>query len=577
MRILLTILICLITPFAGQAQSPVTAFTNGNIIDVIKGKTLSNYTVLVQDNKIIKTGPAAKVAIPTGAKIVDATGLYIMPGMVDAHIHLFQSGGLYTRPDAINLEKNVPYQKERQWLKDNSGDLLRRYLTCGITTVFDVGGPMYNYTIRDSFNAKPSVSPVIYLTGSLVSTYVPGPFEKINDAPIRKAATPEAARKMVQEQLPFRPDFIKIWYIVLPGQKATDNLPVIQATIDESHKNKLRVAVHATELETARLAVEAGADILVHSVEDTLADPTFIALLRKKNIVYIPTLIVADKYSQAFSQQYKPTYEDFTKANPYQLGTLFDGPTLSQKKLLDGYKAYVNGNRARAAAEDSFRLVNLKRVIDAGVTVVAGTDAGNIGTQHGSSYFQEVAAMKQSGISNIQVLQSLTINGAKALGKEKLTGSVEEGKLADLLLLSKNPLEDINNIKYLNLLVRNGQLIKTDTLIKETPEALAMRQLNAYNAHDIEGFLEPYSDSVEIYNFPGGQPFMKGKTAMREGYAGFFKQVPNLHCQVTSRMVLGNTVIDKEYITGLPGGKPAEGIAIYKIENNKIVKVYFIQ
>lgn len=107
-----------------------------------------------------------------------------------------------------------------------------------------------------------------------------------------------------------------------------------------------------------------------------------------------------------------------------------------------------------------------------------------------------------------------------------------------------------------------------------TPELLAQKQLEAYNAHDIDAFVETYADDVEIYSFPN-KLLYKGKETMRKDYGEFFKNTPKLHCELKNRIIQGNTVIDKEYITG--AGKPFEAVAVYQIENNKIKKVYFIQ
>ena len=101
------------------------------------------------------------------------------------------------------------------------------------------------------------------------------------------------------------------------------------------------------------------------------------------------------------------------------------------------------------------------------------------------------------------------------------------------------------------------------------------RQLNAYNARDLEAFLEPYADDVELYDYKTGKLLGKGKESMRKDYA-FFKQVPELHCEIKARIVQGNVIIDKEYVTGF-GGPAVEATAIYHIENNKIRKVYFIE
>jgi len=199
-----------------------------------------------------------------------------------------------------------------------------RYLACGITTVIDVGGPMSNYATRNKANAF-IASPTAFVTGPLVSTYTPPNLDK-KDPPIITVKTPEEAREMVKRQLPFKPDFIKIWYIVFPGMKADSTLPMVKATIEESHAHGLKVCVHATEYETAKLAVTAGADILVHSVDDKILDNEMLQLLKSRHTVYIPTLIVAQNYDRTFTQQFNFTANDFVYANPFMLGSLMDRP-----------------------------------------------------------------------------------------------------------------------------------------------------------------------------------------------------------------------------------------------------------
>lgn len=125
------------------------------------------------------------------------------------------------------------------------------------------------------------------------------------------------------------------------------------------------------------------------------------------------------------------------------------------------------------------------------------------------------------------------------------------------------------------LLLCASCLIKAQAQSSQTPEQLAQKQLDAYNARNIEAFLEPYSDSVEIYMFPG-KLMSKGKEAMRKEYSAMFQQVPNLHCTLVNRIVEGNTVIDHESVSGF-GPQPLKAVAIYTIQKGKISKVYFIQ
>lgn len=118
--------------------------------------------------------------------------------------------------------------------------------------------------------------------------------------------------------------------------------------------------------------------------------------------------------------------------------------------------------------------------------------------------------------------------------------------------------------------------IYAQTPIAELSESLAQEQLDAYNARDIEKFIEPYSDSVEIYQFPN-KLLYKGKDKMRISYGGMFEKVTELHCELVHRTVQGNVVIDQERVTGFPSIDTLRAVAIYTIENGKIQKVHFIQ
>jgi imidazolonepropionase-like amidohydrolase len=553
-----------------KPNSPIY-ITRVNVVNVITQKVDADQTVVIDNGRITAVAPAKKFKTPTGAFIIDASGKYLMPGMTDAHIHFFQSGGLYTRPDAVNLNSIYSYEKDQQWIKANQADLMARYLACGITTVIDVGGPMSNYAIRSQLDTT-ILAPNAFVTGPLISTYQPPNLDK-NDPPIVKVNNEQEARDLVKKQLPFKPDFIKIWYIVMPNQKAEITLPIVKAAIEESHANGLKVAVHATEYETAKLAVGAGADILVHSVDDKMLDNDLLQLMKSRNVVYIPTLVVMDGYHRTFTQQFNFTAHDLTYSNPFMLGTLMDLQHLGNKAPFDYHKMR---NRFHIPdKEDSIMLTNLKLAQQAGVRVVAGTDAGNIGTQHAASFRNELLAMQQAGLSNWEIILSATINAAKGFGKEKDYGSIEKGKVADLLLLDSDPVKDLNVPASIRTVIHRGVIIEPQPLLTPTPEMLVQQQLNAYNARDIDAFLVPYSDSVAIYNF-NGKLLTKGKDQLRKQYNGFFNKSADLHCQILNRMVQGNTVIDQENVT-ITGRKPFGGIAVYIIEHNKISTIHFIE
>jgi hypothetical protein len=218
--------------------------------------------------------------------------------------------------------------------------------------------------------------------------------------------------------------------------------------------------------------------------------------------------------------------------------------------------------------------VNLKKLADGGVIIATGTDAGNTGTQHAASYFSELQAMQKAGLTLWQLLEASTLNGAKALGQEKEWGSIAPGKTASMLLLNRNPLDSLANWLRIDKVIHNGMALSPDSIIITTPAELVQQQLNAYNAHDLEAFLEPYAEEVEIYQFPD-KLLSKGKEKMRKDYL-FITQTPKLFCNLQNRIVQGNMIIDHEEVW-FGGEKPVYAVAVYIIEKGKIAKVYFKQ
>jgi imidazolonepropionase-like amidohydrolase len=558
-----------------------TYITNVTIADVEKQKLIPNQTVVITNDLISNIQLSSKIKIPANANVIDGKGKYLLPGMTDAHIHFFQNGGLYARPDAIDLRKVMPYDKEIELSHQTMEDKLRRYLQNGITNVIDVGATNNFLNQRELFK-NADYAPSIFMTGPLLTTYEPKPFENLkNDEPFSLVKTIDDGIKMVQQQLLYHPDFIKIWYIAGADglgieASARKNLPIIKAIIDEAHKNNLKVAVHATERITAQLAVENGADFLVHSVDDEIVKDDFIQLLKKNKTILCPTLVVHDGYSNIFGQKNNFSNYELLKADPHQLGSLLDLKHLPDTLLIRRYKKQFNAETviANGNKTNAISMENLKKLSDAGVLIATGTDAGNIGTLHASSYFAELKAMQKAGMSNWQIIQASTINGAKILNKENEFGTITTGKKANLILLENNPIENLDNISTINRVINRGVAFNPNELIKETPTALAQRQLNAYNVRNIEAFLEPYAEDVEIYTYPDKLE-NKGKAEMRKIYSDMFERTPDLHCELLGRIVQGNVVIDKERVQF--GKNVIEAVAIYHIENNKIKKVYFIQ
>ena len=418
------------------------------------GTVDKNANIIIDGDRIVAVGKAEP---PPGAEIIKARGKWVIPALVDAHVHFFQSGNLYTRPDAADLTKKIPYADEVARNKARLAATFKVWLASGVTGVCDVGGPMWNFTVRDTA-ATSDEAPRVAVAGPLLSM-VPDKLLELDDPPIIQIKTIDEARALAKRELAKKPDFLKVWFIHLPGTDLAAQEKMVAAVGELAHAAKIRLAVHATELDTAKAALRAGADILVHSVGDKPIDDEFLALAKKNGAIYIPTLYVMSGYVQALSGQWKPTAAEQRLADPKIVATMND-------PIPDEIRGKAKLFAARADKQSATELANLKKVWAAGLTVAMGTDAGNIGTLHGPSVFRELDLMAKAGLSPREVLQSATQNGARALGLAKDMGDVAPGRLADLVILDADPLANVANLSRIHRVIKGGRVFDPDALIR---------------------------------------------------------------------------------------------------------------
>jgi imidazolonepropionase-like amidohydrolase len=452
---------------ASSAFAQKTSLVGGTVINPADGKTIENAVVLINGDKIESVASRKESGVPVGSKWVECDKKFILPGYIDTHVHFFQSGDLFTRPDGADFNNVRPYKDEVAWIKSHLTDTFARYLRCGITSVVDVGGPMWNFEVRKIVNST-AKAPRVAVAGPLISSVSREKLD-LGDPPIVKIDTPEQARAFVRKLATQNPDLVKIWYIVDQDHPVDSFRPIVRATIDESHVHKIRVAVHATESETARAAVEEGADILVHSVIDKPVDDAFVKLLKDRHTILCPTLVVFERYGRTFSHQLNLTPEEKAWGNPEVIASL-DVAKIPQDKLPERIKtalAKPEETLDRIKKTYDVALPNLKKLEDAGVTIAAGTDAGNIGTIHGPALFREFQLMKEAGLTPMQILQSATANAAQLFGGETGAhiGKIENGYFADLVILRSNPANDIAHASDVESVIKNGIVYPADSIL----------------------------------------------------------------------------------------------------------------
>jgi imidazolonepropionase-like amidohydrolase len=453
----LALFLCLIAIAAISAASqsgPLIIIDHATIIDGNGGPALKDGAIVIQGERIQQIGPRGTIKPPPGTTLIDATGKFVIPGLIDAHIHFDQSGDIFTRPDAVDLRKVRSYEDELAWTKMRLPVTLMRYIASGVTSVVDMGGPLWTYEVRDQAG-KTANSPRVAVAGPLISTSGESAFSETDPA-LFVATSPEMARDLVRKNAEHHPDLTKILFIRGNGD-ADKQFAVVKAAAEESHARGIRVAVHATELETAKMALRAGADILVHSVEDRRIDREFIDLAKSRNVLYITTLIVTEGYDEVFGQAVKLTDIEQQLGDPQVIATWSQLAKTPANEIPGGVPPPI----LRDSQQTQF--MNLQLLESTGVRIVAGTDAGNIGTLHGPAIHREFELMAAAGMRPADILVAATKSGAAVMGREADLGTLQKGKYADLVILDADPLRDIRNARKIFKVIKNGVILDIST------------------------------------------------------------------------------------------------------------------
>jgi imidazolonepropionase-like amidohydrolase len=442
---------------------PPVALVGGTLVDGTGASPVADSVVVVRGGRIDCAGARAACAVPAGIETVDVSGMWITPGLIDAHVHFCQTGWADGRPDALDVRDRHPYEKVQAELQRNPERYFRSYLCSGVTGVFDVGGFPWTFSLPEDAE-KHVAAPHVASTGPLLSTWdfwlnLPGERQFIY------LADEKAARDGVRYVAAQGGDAVKIWFIDTKERPLQEMEAVVKAAGEEARAHGLRLVVHATDLATAKAALRAGATLLVHSVSDQPVDEEFLSLARANGTIYCPTLTVRRGYLrmyQSVRSATAPVLDDpnrcvdaATRASLAATASIPATALTSERARDDEKFAAYEASLARMSEIDAD---NVRRVAAAGIPVAMGTDAGNPLTLHGPSVYAEMEAMQAAGLPAAQVLASATRVAAAAMGRSSDLGTLEPGKLADLVVVAADPTLDIANLRSLRSVMRGGWL-----------------------------------------------------------------------------------------------------------------------
>ncbi len=418
----------LLAVFCTPAAAQVTAFVGGRVLDGT-GRVIEAATVVVRDGVIVDVGPAASVPIPEGAVRVDTRGKTLMPGIVNAHGHLSAVDGLKSGPQYYS-----PANLERQ---------LRAYATYGVTTVFSLGDDeAAAFALRAAQATAPPARARVYVAG-----------------PIVLADSAETARAATDKVVALKPDLIKIRVDDNLGSSKKMPEAAWRATLERVKAAGLTLAAHIFYLADATALAEAGNTFIAHSVRDRPVDAAFLAAMKRNDICYSPTLM---REVSTFVYDATPPWANdafFRRGYGADISAELADPGRQEK--FRASNAWAMGQKYKAGLEVA--KANLKRVQDAGIRVAFGTDTGPAGRFQGFFEHMELELMVESGLTPMQAIVAATGNAAACWGQQGVIGTIAKGAQADLLLLTRNPLDAIANTRSLEHIYIGGRRFEPPT------------------------------------------------------------------------------------------------------------------
>jgi imidazolonepropionase-like amidohydrolase len=400
------------------------AIKGGTLVDA--NGVIDDPVVLIEGDKIVKV-ESGDTSTPEGAEVIDASGLVLMPGMVDCHVHFSGSAGILR-----NFQERFEVRLIRAALKQT-----RQLLDSGFTSVMDTGG-LIGFHVRNAINEGIVDGPRVMASRRYIS--VTGghgdaqamPLEWVKEGrPFgwgmdgRIADGVDECMRAVREQLREGVDFIKICTsggggaTIDPAWVPEYTYEELKAMVHIAHSWRRRVMVHCYNPEAIRRSVTAGVDIVTHG---NMADDASVKLMKEKGTYVVPTMSV-------YHRMVKRSEESGSQISG-MAATLYD---------------------------------DIRRLHDAGLTLAVGTDTMGGMMPFGGSALELELYVEGVGVSPMEAIRIGTLNGAKVMGKEETLGTLEPGKLADIIAVGVNPLDDIKSLQEkenIKLVMKGGEVLK---------------------------------------------------------------------------------------------------------------------
>lgn len=406
------------------AQSPNRMVVHaGHVLDVKSGKTLSDQILIIENGKIVSSGPAAEAKVPSDAVRIELPNATILPGLIDAHTHLTMDPKFGYETLAISVPREALIGAKNA----------RATLLAGFTTVRNVGASGFSdVALRDAINAGDVPGPRMLVSGPALgitgghcdNNMLPSEYHAIGDGVADGIA---AVQHKVRENIKYGADLIKVCAtggVLSLGdnpQHAQYTLEEMKAIVADAHRLGRKVAAHAHGAEGIRWAAEAGVDSIEHG---SYIDDPAIAAMKEHGTYLVPTLYLGD--------------------------WMIDNAGLTRLPAPLLAKAQEVIPAARK---------NIAHAFASGVKVALGTDAAVY--PHGMNG-HEFAVMVKLGLTPLQAIQAGTVNAADLLGWSGKVGTLEPGAWADIVAMDGDPLKDVTTLERVKFVMKGGDVVKNE-------------------------------------------------------------------------------------------------------------------
>jgi imidazolonepropionase-like amidohydrolase len=431
----------------GASPQPATApgttlvVRGASLIDGNGGAPRRTVDIVVRDDRILAIGPGQKV--PDGSIEIDARGAWVVPGLIDVHVHL-------DAPMVFQIS-----DEERARVLAHTP---KAFLYNGVTTILNVSSPPeWIFDLRAKQREGRLLAPRIFATGRSITP--DGGWGSRHGGALTDAAS---ARAMVKSFIDLKADAIKIIIEDGLGRSGTyKEMPdeMLRAVADEAARAKTPVVVHAVNLEEYRRALSIGPRAIIHGLEDPIPSGDFLVSdLIKAGVFVAPTLSLWEAFNSF--DRHPERFDD-----PVLHGSVL--PFLLSSMRQAEYRAVEKQRFLEVARMDAYAwadarmkifIANTKAMHRAGVKLAVGTDAGGpVGYNfQGYNTIREMELLVEAGLSPMEAMIAATRTGAELIGVADRLGTLAPGKLADFLLLEADPLADIRNVRRVRTVVVGG-------------------------------------------------------------------------------------------------------------------------